>query len=64
MGPVAIIKLPMIISSFENHPNLFIRVIFIKAASRFLAGLSPEQPTIPSLALLPNVGPLVEIEVR
>lgn len=54
-GSVATIKLPMIISSFENHPNLSLRVILTKAASRFLAGQSPEQPTISSLALLPNV---------
>ncbi|KAI9872445.1 MAG: hypothetical protein M1830_001610 [Pleopsidium flavum] len=54
-GSVATIKLPMIISSFENHPNLSIRVIVTKAATQFLAGQSPEQLTIPSLALLPNV---------
>ena len=54
-GSVATIKLPLVISSFENHPNLSIRVIVTKAATHFLAGQSPEQPTIPSLALLPNV---------
>ena len=54
-GSVATIKLPMIISSLENHPNLSIRVILTKAASKFLSGQSPEQPTISSLALLPNV---------
>lgn len=54
-GSVATIKLPLIISSFENHPNLSIRVIVTKAATQFLAGQSLEQPTIPSLALLPNV---------
>lgn len=54
-GSVATIKLPLIISSFENHPNLSIRVILTKAASKFLAGQSPEQPDIPSLALLPHV---------
>lgn len=54
-GSVATIKLPMNISSFKNHPNLSIRVIVTKAATQFLAGQSPEQPTIPSLALLPNV---------
>ncbi|KAL9077724.1 MAG: hypothetical protein Q9161_000096 [Pseudevernia consocians] len=54
-GSVATIKLPMIISSFENHPNLSIRVIVTKAASKFLAGQSPEQPTVRSLVLLPNV---------
>lgn len=54
-GSVATIKLPLIISSFENHPNLSIRVIVTKAATQFLAGQSIEQPTISSLALLPNV---------
>ena len=54
-GSVATIKLPMIISSFKNHPNLSIRVIITKAATHFLAGQSPEQPTITSLASLPNV---------
>jgi phosphopantothenoylcysteine decarboxylase len=54
-GSVATIKLPLIISSFENHPNLSIRVVFTKAATQFLAGQSLEQPTISSLALLPNV---------
>jgi phosphopantothenoylcysteine decarboxylase len=54
-GSVATIKLPLIISSFENHSNLSIRVILTKSAARFLAGQSPEQPTVASLALLPNV---------
>jgi len=48
-------KLPLIISSFENHSNLSIRVILTKSAANFLAGQSPEQPTVASLALLPNV---------
>jgi phosphopantothenoylcysteine decarboxylase len=54
-GSVAAIKLPLIISSFENHSNLSIRVILTKSAARFLAGQSPEQPTVASLILLPNV---------
>lgn len=54
-GSVATIKLPLIIYSFKNHPNLSIRVIVTKAATQFLAGQSPEQPTISSLALFPNV---------
>lgn len=54
-GSVATIKLPLIISSFENHPNLSIRIIVTKAAIHFLAGQSPEQPTVSSLTLLPNV---------
>ena len=54
-GSVATIKLPLIISSFGNHPNLSIRIILTKAATHFLAGQSLEQPTVSSLALLPNV---------
>lgn len=54
-GSVATIKLPLIISSFENQSNLSIRVIVTKAATHFLAGQSLEQPTVSSLALLPNV---------
>jgi phosphopantothenoylcysteine decarboxylase len=54
-GSVATIKLPLIISALENHPNLSIRLILTKCAARFLAGRSPEQPTVASLALLPNV---------
>jgi phosphopantothenoylcysteine decarboxylase len=45
----------LIISSFENYQNLSIRVIFTKSAAHFLAGQSPEQPAISSLALLSNV---------
>ena len=54
-GSVATIKLPLIISSFNQHPNLSIRIILTKAASHFLAGQSPEQPTLASLSSLPNV---------
>ena len=54
-GSVAVIKLPLIISSLANHPNLSIRVILTKSATRFLAGQSPEQPTVASLSFLPNV---------
>ena len=54
-GSVATIKLPMIISSLENQPNLSIRVIATKAASHFLGGQSVEQPTLSSLTLMPNV---------
>lgn len=54
-GSVATIKLPLIIASFETHSNLSIRVILTKAASHFLAGQSPEQPTVSSLSSLPNV---------
>ncbi len=54
-GSVATIKLPMIISAFENHKNLSIRIILTKSATHFLGGQSSEQPTISSLALLANV---------
>ncbi|MDI1489376.1 MAG: hypothetical protein OHK93_008654 [Ramalina farinacea] len=54
-GSVATIKLPMIIAALATHPNLSIRIILTKAATHFLAGQSPEQPDLPSLALLPNV---------
>jgi phosphopantothenoylcysteine decarboxylase len=54
-GSVATIKLPLIISSFENYSNLSIRVILTRSAARFLAGQSPEQPPVASLALLPHV---------
>jgi phosphopantothenoylcysteine decarboxylase len=54
-GSVAVIKLPLIISSFAKYSNLSIRVILTENAARFLAGQSPEQPTVASLALLPNV---------
>ncbi len=54
-GSVATIKLPLIISALENHPDLSIRVILTKAATQFLAGQSPEQPTVSSLTSLPNV---------
>ena len=54
-GSVATIKLPSIISSLDNQPNLSIRVIATKAASHFLAGQSVEQPTLSSLTSLPNV---------
>jgi phosphopantothenoylcysteine decarboxylase len=54
-GSVAVIKLPLIISSFATCSNLSIRVILTENAARFLAGQSPEQPTVASLALLANV---------
>lgn len=54
-GSVATIKLPQVIASLEKHSNLSIRVILTKTAARFLAGQSPEQPTVASLASAPNV---------
>ncbi|CAF9938669.1 MAG: hypothetical protein HETSPECPRED_001148 [Heterodermia speciosa] len=54
-GSVATIKLPLILSSLANHPNLSIRLVITKAASHFLAGQSVEQPPLSSLTSLPNV---------
>ncbi|KAI4179589.1 MAG: hypothetical protein LQ346_007166 [Caloplaca aetnensis] len=54
-GSVATIKLPLIISAFENYLNFSIRIIITKSATHFLAGQSPEQPTVSSLASLSNV---------
>ncbi|KAJ5891929.1 Phosphopantothenoylcysteine decarboxylase [Penicillium subrubescens] len=54
-GSVATIKLPNIISALSKHQNLSIKVILTKSASHFLNGQSQEQPTIESLASLPNV---------
>ncbi|PGH12905.1 hypothetical protein AJ79_04005 [Helicocarpus griseus UAMH5409] len=54
-GSVATIKLPQIITALKDYPNLSIRVILTKSATHFLAGQSEEQPTVASLALLPNV---------
>ncbi|OXV09528.1 hypothetical protein Egran_02709 [Elaphomyces granulatus] len=54
-GSVATIKLPLIISSFANRSNLSIRIVLTKSATHFLAGQSPEQPTVASLTSLPHV---------
>ncbi|GLI73245.1 hypothetical protein PoHVEF18_001459 [Penicillium ochrochloron] len=54
-GSVATIKLPNIISALSKHQKLSIRVILTKSASYFLNGQSQEQPTVESLASLPNV---------
>ncbi|KAF7720090.1 Uncharacterized protein PECH_001201 [Penicillium ucsense] len=54
-GSVATIKLVHIIKALAKHPNLSIRVILTSSAANFLNGTSQEQPTIESLASLPNV---------
>ncbi|KAL2759980.1 hypothetical protein ACRALDRAFT_1038859 [Sodiomyces alcalophilus JCM 7366] len=54
-GSIATIKLPLMISALQRHSNVRIRVILTKTAAKFLAGQSPEQPTVESLAALPNV---------
>lgn len=61
-GSVAIIKLPLIISSlaasFSSNKidkQLSTRIILTSNATRFLAGQSPETPTLASLGGLPSV---------
>ncbi|CEJ56432.1 hypothetical protein PMG11_02639 [Penicillium brasilianum] len=54
-GSVATIKLPNIIFALSKHQNLSIRVILTSSAAHFLNGQSQEQPTIESLASLPNI---------
>lgn len=54
-GSVATIKLPSIISSLSHHPALSIRLILTPSACTFLAGQSTEQPSLASIAALPNV---------
>ncbi|TAQ90462.1 hypothetical protein B7494_g1184 [Chlorociboria aeruginascens] len=49
------VTIPLIISALASHRNLSIRVIVTKSAAHFLAGQTPEQPTLSSVALLPNV---------
>lgn len=61
-GSVAVIKLPLIISSLAHCPNLSIRVILTQSATRFLAGQSPEQPTVASLSSLRNVDAVYQDE--
>ncbi|KAK7217175.1 hypothetical protein V2G26_005178 [Clonostachys chloroleuca] len=51
-GSVAATKLPLIISTFRGHQNLSIRLILTERTVRFLAGQSPEQPAVSSLASL------------
>ncbi|KAF4540226.1 Phosphopantothenoylcysteine decarboxylase [Lasiodiplodia theobromae] len=54
-GSVATIKIPAIITALARHPRLSIRVVLTASAAAFLAGQSPEQPTLASVASLPNV---------
>src|SRR5436190_13565951 len=61
-GSVAIVKLPLIISSLEHYPNLSIRIILTQAATRFFIGQSAEQPTLASLSTLPNVDAVYQDE--
>ncbi|KAI4189395.1 MAG: hypothetical protein L6R41_001503 [Letrouitia leprolyta] len=54
-GSVATIKLPKIAEAFSQHQNLSIRIVLTKAAERFLAGQSDEQPAQNYLQTIPNV---------
>lgn len=54
-GSVATIKLVPIINGLAHHKNLSIRIVLTKSAVHFLAGQSPEQPTVSGVAALPNV---------
>ncbi|KAK4496270.1 hypothetical protein PRZ48_012250 [Zasmidium cellare] len=54
-GSVATIKLPNILASLAHHPNLSIRVLVTPSACSFLQSQSPEQPSLASLLVLPNV---------
>ncbi|KAL8695303.1 MAG: hypothetical protein Q9218_000202 [Villophora microphyllina] len=54
-GSVATIKLPRIAQAFSRHQNLSIRIVLTKAAERFLAGQSHEQPSMDHLRTVPNV---------
>jgi phosphopantothenoylcysteine decarboxylase len=59
-GSVAVVKLPSIISSFRDYPNLSIRIILTQNARRFFLGQSSELPTLASLRALPNVDAIYE----
>ncbi|KAL9006416.1 MAG: hypothetical protein Q9188_000821 [Gyalolechia gomerana] len=54
-GSVATIKLPKIAEAMSHHQNLSIRIVLTKAADRFLAGQSDEQPAHEYLRTIPNV---------
>nr|OQO22336.1 hypothetical protein B0A51_08424 [Rachicladosporium sp. CCFEE 5018] len=54
-GSVATIKIPLIIAALGKHPNLSIRLLLSDSAAEFLQAQSAEQPSIVSLAALPNV---------
>jgi phosphopantothenoylcysteine decarboxylase len=54
-GSVATIKLPLIVGALRDQPNLSIRIISTRSAAHFLSGQSAEQPSLASLAAMPNV---------
>lgn len=54
-GSVATIKLPSIVDKLSRHDDLSVRIVLTKAAARFLAGQSDEQPQLESLRKKKNV---------
>lgn len=55
-GSVATIKIPVIVQALAKYKGvLSIRIVLTESATHFLAGQSPEQPTVLSLLRLPNV---------
>ncbi|KAF2663963.1 flavo protein [Microthyrium microscopicum] len=54
-GSVATIKIPNIITALSAHTNLSIRLIMTSSAAHFLGGQSAEQPSLESIAKMPNV---------
>lgn len=61
-GSVAVVKLPLIVSSLMHYPNLSVRVILTQNAARFFTGQSPEQPTVAALSALPIVDAVYQDE--
>lgn len=60
-GSVATIKLPNIIQALSIYEGeLSIRIILTTSSRKFLAGQSPEQPTISELLNMPNVEAVYE----
>lgn len=54
-GSVATIKLPKIAEAFSQNQSLSICIVLTKAAEKFLAGQSDEQPALQYLRTIPNV---------
>lgn len=54
-GSVATIKLPNIVKELSRYNDLSVRIVLTKAAEKFLAGQSAEQPLLQSLYKVKNV---------
>ncbi|KAK6400020.1 hypothetical protein LTR95_019359 [Oleoguttula sp. CCFEE 5521] len=54
-GSVATIKIPLIIEALGRHSSLSIRLLLSHSAAEFLQSQSAEQPSLTSIAALPNV---------